>query len=294
MVNYKNVSASCHVTVTNEIFPTYFSISDMTIYVKDVDRLNFIMHPSNANQYIFSTTSNLIEVDATGNFRALAQGDAEVVCEYFLSRGDRHLETINLHILPLPDDISFTICDSTGNIISRAFVWDTIRLDISIENYELLGSFTFSDNVNVIENITYSDGRYYALVQPNTTGDIAISITCDRTFDDHSRELKAIQGLNVYSLEDIDTLVRVLVYPLAKNSQGDYVFLLHDDSINCDTIDFSFMLGGEFIYNDLEVYKLDGETETYVSSFTPKSTGEYSFITKYKGNIIERFKIIVE
>lgn len=292
---FEKCEVAFNVTVENIVYVEYFSVKDMSVYVGDIGVLNYIIIPTNANEYRFYTDSQLLSLDSHGNYTALSSGTAKVNYEYSTKNGGK-IETktgfLNVEIKPLPDAIDIQIFDKDNNSCNEFLEGETIKLVLALNGFEKTSDFTVTGDIEVVSDGLQTDdgGNSYVLIKATKVGQINITVSCDIMVEDSSRKISKGVTLDIKTIGEISVMAKWGIYILQETS-GEYVLNAPAEGDTPMEINFFFEEGGVLLEN-VELYigdnKLDGNV------FVSENAGRYVIKAMYRGVEIKEIVVVVE
>lgn len=294
-IAFEKCEVAFNVTVENIVYVEYFSVKDMSVYVGDIGVLNYIIIPTNANEYRFYTESQLLSLDSHGNYTALSSGTAKVNYEYS-TKNSGIIETkrgfFNVEIKPLPDAIDIQTFDLMGSSCNEFLEGETIKLVIALNGFEKTSDFTVTGDIEVVSEglQTDDDGNSCVLIKATKVGQINITVSCDIMVEDSSRKISKSVTLDIKTIGEISVMAKWGIYIL-QETNDEYVLNAPAEGDTPMEINFFFEEGGVLLEN-VELYIGDNKLDD--NCFVAESVGRYVVKAMYRGVLIKEIVVVVE
>lgn len=291
-VIYEKCFVEFFVKVENSVYVEYLSASDVTLYVNDSGKFEIVIMPSNANQYKYYSYSTILGVDSAGNYYAKGNGKATVYVQYLMKNGEKietKTTTFSVTIYALPDSIDFDFFDQYGNEFGTFFKGETGRIVLKLNEYELVGSYQFSDNIKIVSNGVLTDqyGKPYVLFEANDVGELSIEVSCNILINDVSRKISKTKTINVKDSNMINVVVKHDIY----NVEGEG---LEYKVGSGRAISIFFMLDNVQL-SGVNLYLVENENKSELSNgFVFTDAGRYLIRAEYKGLTIKEIVVVVQ
>lgn len=294
-IAFEKCEVEFNVTVENIVYVEYFSVKDMSIYVGDIGVLNYIMIPTNANEYRLYTDSQLLSLDSRGNYTALSSGTAKVNYEYATKNGgiiETKCGVFDVEIKPLPDAIDIQTFDFMGSSCNEFLEGETIKLVIALNGFEKTSDFEILGDIEVVSEglQTDDDGNSYVFVKSTKVGQINITVSCDIMVEDVSRKISKSVSPKIRAIGEISVMAKWGIYIL-QETNGEYVVNAPEEGDTPMEINFLFEEGGVLLEN-VELYIGDNKLDD--NRFVAESVGRYVVKAMYRGVLIKEIVVVVE
>ena len=292
---YELCEVEFKVIVQKIVFVTNMFVENARLYVGDTGTFDYDVYPTNGNQFRFYEGSDSLEVDSYGVFVAKSPNTVTVYCEYFSeANSDPKVVEFTVEIFALPDNLDFSFVDDSLENLPYIFIGETHKILFDFTEYELLENFSYSSNIEVVSDGIQTDsfGNKYILFKAVESGNLEVTISCNREIENIDRTLSKTREIRVYDYSDIETIARFHIYEQDRREDGSYLILLSDPAALVKELTFSFTVGSYNLTSGIKLYLTNNGKVEMGKTIAPTTVGEYRIIVEYNGHLIDEFTVV--
>ncbi len=290
VVLFNNCNVSFNVTVIDNIYTTKVEVEDHILYVGNEGKFNYEVFPDLANTYRFYTfATDLLDVNAKGEYVAKAEGEAVVIVEYYIAENTPVSKVFDVKIIAELESFEFDIVntDSTNakyylkekdyKIVINNI--ENIKEDdvVVSDNFEIKDFVVGDDNISITGNFV-SSGEQTVEVNITSNGNM---VTREKSVD-------------IYELSDISIIAKWSGYPQETYQDGKYHIRLENSKDYACYLKFQLAIDDSPINDTFKVYDITTTKTEITTTFTPENVGEVTLQFEFLSVIVGEIIIVVE
>lgn len=297
VVLFRDCNVSFRVNVINEIYTISMEIPDCNVVEGYSGKFAFSIFPDNANTYYFENVNNdYISIDSDGSYVAKKSGTITARCAYYSQlNGTLKYVDFQVNILEGISGLDVSVVSPSTEQKNTYYLKENMyrlrikNTGISLDNFEIYG-------INIVGEISSDTQGIYVDFYFKNKGDNAIQI--DVIFDGYNTAISSTENYLVHEISDIQIKAKCGSYPQDIASDGKYHMNLNGTGT---LVSASLKFGAYLVentknisVNGIEIYNKETGEKLASNTFSPSSTGEFTFVFKLNGVSFGESIVVVE